>query len=313
MDKLLILFFLFLGITLSGQQIELDIHNTSLEEYLQMEEKLDSYRIPATSNLILLTGEALPIEFIREEKMIPNLYKSYIFKAKDSMMMGMHYRWDERRPGRVEFNFPKNGKFTRAMVERFHHLKKMIIQKYGEPTAEENVGNSIFVGPNDVLSKTEKWHPNDSTEIELSTSIYQFKVGTDTTRQYHKIHLYIRNSKIEKRESRFSKLIMLSNEFLKSLDERDIAKSREFFSDSIHNTFSNKQLVALMDNIDFNREPRLSIADHFGHAGNEVAVLQFTYKDENSYPPDEPFKIIFDIENKIIGIVQISGKVESPN
>jgi len=64
---------LFIGITVFGQEFGFDIHNTSLDEYIKMEEKLGSERIPTTSNHISFSGDAQPIKFKRKEKKISDL------------------------------------------------------------------------------------------------------------------------------------------------------------------------------------------------------------------------------------------------
>ena len=86
--------FLLIGITVFGQDFGFDIHNISLNEYVQMEENLKSERIPTTSNHVSFNGDAQPIKFKRTEKKIADLITYYYFKEKDSTMSSVLYEWD---------------------------------------------------------------------------------------------------------------------------------------------------------------------------------------------------------------------------
>ncbi|MDT0685086.1 hypothetical protein [Autumnicola psychrophila] len=301
--------FLIFGPILFAQEIRLNIHKTSLKQYLQIEKNLDSYRIPVASNSVAFNGQARPIEFIREEKIIPNLFSRYHFKAKDSTMMSVHYDWDEGYPGRVGMHSSKKEAVRRAMVEKFHNLKNKLIQIYGEPIeeVEEEFSNPKWVNPNNILQKIEKWYPNDSTEIELMTRLYKPR-SRDTSKQNQEIHLSIRNSKIETTKASLVHLISLSLDFLHSLNNKDITRSREFFSDSINNNLTDEHLNTLIDKVDFKIESMKTSARHLEMAGQEFAVFELKYKNESSSAPDKMIEIMFNGKKEIVGIRQTGRK-----
>src|SRR5690606_21905674 len=119
--------FLLIGITVFGQDFGFDIHNTSLKEYIQMEEKLGSERIPTTSNHVSFSGEAQPIKFQRKEKIIPDLISYFYFKDKDSSMTKVLYEWDVRHFKKTnELNVKQSKKFQKTLIRKFNELEQKL-------------------------------------------------------------------------------------------------------------------------------------------------------------------------------------------
>ncbi len=307
--------FLLIGIAVFGQEYEFDIQNTSLNEYIQMEEKLGSERIPTTSNHVSFSGEAQPIKFQRKEKTIPDLIAYYYFKDKDSTMSKVLYEWDVRHFKEAnELNVKQSKKFQKALIRKFNELEQKLTELYGEPELEGNLSDLKQANQKGGLKKNDKWFPNDSTEIEMYTVVSNFyeKRGMATTTPTHRIRLYIRNTKKEEKitpkldDKRLDSLKFISNEFLQTLEQKDLVKSKEYLSELILKTVTDEQLNILIDNLDFNRETELIYSGiQAGLDGSVFTMLQFKYKDDVSNPPNEMIKIIFDDKDKIVGIQPI--------
>ncbi len=313
--------FLLIGITVFGQDFGFDIHNTSLKEYIQMEEKLGSERIPTTSNHVSFSGEAQPIKFQRKEKIIPDLISYFYFKDKDSSMTKVLYEWDVRHFKKTnELNVKQSKKFQKTLIRKFNELEKKLTELYGKPQSKGDLSDLKRANEKGGLKKNDKWFPNDSTEIEMYTVVSNFyeKRGMATTAPTHRIRLYIRNNKKEEKiepklsEKKLDNLKAISQEFIQTLRNKDLVKSKEYLSELILKTVTEEQLNILIDNLDFNRETELIYSGiQAGLDGSVFTMLQFKYKDDISNPPNELIKIIFDDKDKVVGIqpIKLQGKV----
>lgn len=316
--NLIALGFLFLTFSISAQEYGFDIHNTSLDQYLQIEKKLKSERIPNTSNHISLNGDAQPIEYKRIEKDIPDLMVYYFFKEKDSTMSYVRYEWDVYNFDQKENN-KKPKKFQKALIEKYNTLEKMITELYGKATIEGSLSDLNQVDKKGGLKKGNTWKPNDSTEIKMYTAISNFyeKQGMVTRNPTHRIRLYVKNTKKEQKsnteldEKTLTTLKIIANEFLQVLGKKNISKSKEYLSDKIRETVTDEQITSLIENLNFERETELIYSGiQLGLDGSVFTMLQYKYKDDCSTPPNELIKIIFDNKNKIIGIQPIKLKAK---
>jgi hypothetical protein len=186
-----------------GQEFNLDIHQTSLKEYLKMEEKLGSEKIAEKTNYTSLNGEAQPITFLRKEKLIPNLIVYYFFKKSDSTMSYLLYEWGVNNFEKKDNN-QKSEQFQKAMVEKYKTLKAYISKEFKQPKVKRNYSNISKLDSVNTFVESALWNPNDSTEIEMYTTVsnYYEQKGVITINPVHRIRLYIRN----KSEIRANKL-----------------------------------------------------------------------------------------------------------
>ena len=323
MRNIFTLGFLFIGITVFGQEFGFDIHNISLDEYIQMEENLGSKRIPTTSNHVSFSGEAQPIKFQRKEKIIPDLITYLYFKEKDSTMTKVLYEWDVRHFKKTnELNVKQSNKFQKALIQKFNDLEQELTELFGKPQSKGDLSDLKKANEKGGLKKNDKWYPNDSTEIEMYTVVSNFyeKRGMATTAPTHRIRLYIRNTKKEEKitpkldEKRLDTLKILSSKFIQTLGQKDLVKSKEYLSELILKTVTDEQLNILIDNLVFDREIELIYSGiQVGLDGSIFTMLQFKYKDDISNPPNEMIKIIFDNKNKVVGIqpIKLQGKVKN--
>jgi len=184
--------FLLIGITVFGQGFGFEIHNTTLNEYIQMEENLESKRISTTSNHVSFSGDAQPIKFQRKEKIIPDLITYLHFKANDSTMSKVLYEWDVRHFD--EQDGKQSKKFQKKLIRKFKKLEKQITKLHGKPKIKGDLSELKKANQKGGLKKNCKWYPDSKTEIEMYivVSNYYKKKGMVTITPTHRIRLYIR-------------------------------------------------------------------------------------------------------------------------
>jgi hypothetical protein len=312
--KNLIIGILFISTSIFGQEFNYDIHNTSLAEYVNLEGKLKSERIPTTSNHISFGGNAQPIKFLRKEKVIPDLTAFYFFKKTDSTMSYVLYEWDVSNFEKQDNN-QKSEKFENALIAKFKELKKNISKDFGHPITKSNYSNLADYEQESFFEENSTWKPNDSTEIELYTvaSNHYEKRGAITINPTHRIRLYIRN-KTKKEETpipkldakKLSELEVIKADFFKALKAKDLPKSKEYLSDLILEKVTDEQINILIDKINFEKETELIYSGiQIGLNGSIFTILQYKYSDDNSSPPSEMIKLIFDDKDKVVGIQPI--------
>ncbi|MEP0005435.1 MAG: hypothetical protein ABJ387_07340 [Balneola sp.] len=310
--KKLIIVFSFLSTSVFGQEFNFDIHNTSLDEYLKMEERLGAEKIPTTSNHVSFSGEAQPIKFLRKEKIIPDLTAFYFFKKADSTMSYVLYEWDVSNFEKQDNN-QKSETFQEALIQKYKDLKKEISSDFGQPTTDSNYSNLADYDQESFFEESSTWIPNDSTEIEMYATVsnYYQKKGLVTINPVHRIRLYIKNKTKGKENPKLDKkklgeLEKIKNDFFNALEAKDLLKSKAFLSDLILEKVTDEQINMLIDNINFEKQTELIYSGiQVGLNGNIFTLLQYKYSDDNSSPPSEMIKLIFDDEDKVAGIQPI--------
>ena len=312
--KYIIIGILFISTSVFGQEFNFDIHNTSLAEYLEMEENLGSEKIPTTSNHVSFGGNAQPIKYLRKEKVIPDLTSFYFFKKADSTMSYVLYEWDVSNFEKQDNN-QKAEKFQKALIAKYKGLKKEISNEFGQPEVKKNYSNISRLDSINTFVESSTWKPNDSTEIEMYTTVsnYYEKKGAMTINPVHRIRLYIKNQSKEKEkeipkldEKKLAELEKIKSDFFTALKARDLPKSKEFLSDLILEKVTDEQINMLIDNINFNKQTELIYSGvQMGFNGSMFTLLQYKYSDDNSSPPNEMIKLIFDDKDKVVGIQPI--------
>ncbi|MCB0537870.1 MAG: hypothetical protein H6571_17930 [Lewinellaceae bacterium] len=310
--KNLIIGILFISTSAVGQEFNFDIHNTSLNEYLKMEEEIRGERIPTTSNHVSFGGNAQPIKFRRKEKIIPDLTAFYFFKKADSTMSYILYEWDVSNFEKKDNN-QKSEKFQKTLIKKYKELKADITEDFGEPKVKKNYSNISQLDSINTFVENSTWIPDDSTEIELyvTASNYFEKKGAMTINPVHRIRLYIRNQPKEKEipkldNKRLVKLEEIKIDFFEALKGRDLPRSKEFLSDLILEKVTDEQINMLIGNINFEKENELIYSGiQIGFGGNVFTLLQYKYSDDKSNPPIEIIKLIFDDKDKVVGIQPI--------
>lgn len=304
-------FGLFLtAMSVFGQEFDFDIHHTTLDEYIRMEEDLGSERLPVTSKHVSLSGDAPPVKFRREEKDIPDALVYYFFKKKDSTMSTIRYEWSIKNFDKASNN-PQDEKTQKSFVKKYRELEKLIDRQYGKGEINGSIGSLEDINTKSGVRQENIWHPDDSTEVKMSIVMSNFyeKKGIITTPTVHRIRLHARAESKEKSnipdltEKRVDSLNIEARNFLKTLKSKDIAGTRKFFSDLIKDKVTNEQMTSLIENIDFDRKIELYYKGaQFGSDGSVYTILQYKYAGDMSNPPRETVKIVFDDKGKIAGV-----------
>jgi hypothetical protein len=309
--------FLLIAITVFGQNYNFDIHNITLVEYLKIEKKFENERIQNKSTYYSGQDIAQPIQFQRKEKTIPDCIVSYQFYKKDSTLTEVKYEWDVSNFEKKDNN-QKSEKFGKEFISKYKKLKKEISKSFGEPKTRNNYSNLAQYEQKSFFEENSTWKPNDSTEIEMYATVsnYYEKKGAMTINPVHRIRLYIKNQSKQKKkeipkldENKLSKLENIKTDFFKVLKLKDLPKSKEYLSEIIKEKVTDEQLNLLIDNIDFERKTELIYSGiQMGFNGNIFTLLQYKYSDDNSNPPNEMIKLIFDEKNKVVGIQPIKNQ-----
>lgn len=310
--KNIIIGFLLISTSVFGQEFNFDIHNTSLDEYLKMEERLGSEKIPTTSNHVSFSGEAQPVKFLRTERIIPDLIAFYFFKKADSTMSYILYEWDISNFEKQDNN-QKSEKFQKALIAKYKELKKYISESFGQPEVKSNYSNFTQYDQKNFFEEKSTWNPNDSTEVELYSiaSNHYEKKGATTINPTHRIRLYLKNQSKEKEIPKLDskKLVELEKikiDFFNALKAKDLTKSKEFLSDLILENVTDEQIKTLIDNINFEKQTELIYSGvQMGSNGSMFTLLQYKYSDDKSSPPSEMIKLIFDEKDKVVGMQPI--------
>ncbi|MCC7520263.1 MAG: hypothetical protein IT220_01390 [Flavobacteriaceae bacterium] len=304
-------FLLLLPIGNFGQEINFNIHQTSLKEYLQIENNIGSKKIPNTSTYYSGKGIAQPIRFEREEKIIPNGIVSYLFHKKDSLLNEIQYEWDVYN-FEDQDNNTKSKEFEDELIKKYQNLKEYISKEFGQPKIQNNFSNLAQYKQENFFEENSDWKPNDSIAIELNICVsnYYRKSGAITINPVHRIRLSIaKKENLSENEipqlgkEKINVLDKLSKDFFKTIKSNDLSKSKEFLSDLIKETLTNDVLIQLNQNVDFEKEMELFYSGvQMNLDGNSYIVLQYKYTEDKSNPPSEMIKIVFDNNHKVVGL-----------
>jgi hypothetical protein len=91
--------------------------------------------------------------------------------------------------------------------------------------------------------------------------------------------------------------------FLSELQSKNFSKAKTYLSAGISNTITDQQFEGLRQNIRF--DDSLIIYFPGTQAGTDHStnrILQYQYKTDQNKPPKELIRVMFDANNKILGI-----------
>lgn len=305
---------IFLGLFLIslpafGQEIDFNIHSTSLSEYLEKEKEAGSEPFQNGTRHLSFSGEGQPLSFRRKEEVIPDLIVSYKFKKKDSALTEILYEWDVRNFEKKKVN-KKSRDFQKALAKKYHSLENRITRQYGQASKLEGDLSDLARAEDEGLQKRTIWNLNDSTEIDLYTVIsnqYE-KQGAITRSPTHRIRLIIRNTRKDDTDkpklskARIDSLDMISRDFLDALRKREDRRVRSYLSEMIVDQVTDRHLDLLVKHTDFTVNWELFYSGvQLRIDGSKLAILQYKNPVDESTPPKEMLKVLFNEENEIIG------------
>lgn len=300
---------IFLGTQTYGQEFIFNIHNSTLDSCLKIEDTIGSELVPTSRNHISSRGEAQPIKFQRLEDSIPNLIVYYKFRELDSTLTSILYEWDVSNFEKQDNN-QKSNEFQKAVIEKYKKLKKVIAKEYGEPKVKRNYSNISRLDSINTFVENSTWNPNDTTEIEMYATVsnYYEKKGAMTINPVHRIRLYVRNEEAKKEppaldKQRQRELEALSIKFLKSIKNSEFDQSKEILANSIRSQATEEVLKQISNSIGDIDDFELSATGiQLGLDGSQYAILNYSRIKDMKNKIVGNFKVIFNNENEIVSV-----------
>ncbi len=306
--SILIAFILMQFYQTFSQEILTEIQGKKIDYFVNIEKKLKSELYDTGQSYLSMDDSAQPIIYKRKEKNIPDLLVQYSFSKKDSIINEVLYEWDVYNFEKKDNN-QKTGKFEKDLVEKYNSLKKIITNKFGQPATKNNYSNLAQYKQTFFFEENSKWKPNDSTEIEMYTTVsnYYKKEGFVTINPTHRIRLYVKTFKKKIEPKLDEKAVFISNQnfenFISKLKENNFAEAKLLLSDVVIQKVTENQLIELQKMIDFdNNLVQFFKGFQMALTGENYLMLQYKYENEISEIPKSIIKVIFDQKNKILGI-----------
>jgi len=303
------LVFMFSSVVFS-QEIDTDIYNKKVSFFVEKEKMLKSQLYDSGVTHVSLDGSAQPIIFRRKEKNIPDLLVEYSFSKKDSILNSVLYEWDVINFEKGDNNV-KTIKFSKAIIEKYNSLLKLISKEFGESKSEGSLEDLSKIDVKGGLKRNDVW-TKDGIEIQMYTAISNFyqKSGIITISPTHRIRLYVRTVKSKEAsevdESRVVASDLIFSKFISALKVDDLKTSKDYLSDFVLETISDDQLVALAKQINFTDKPVIYFKGHYlTTMGEKYLMIQYRYENDTAEVPLKLIKVFFDSDDKIIGIQPI--------
>lgn len=299
-----------------SQDLELNIHNNKLADFLKIEQTFGSQRLENKSHYISNTGIAQPIQFRRKQSGFPDLIVQYFYFQKDSTIDNVMYEWDETNFKEENASMPSYE--IGSFINKSKELYNQIFNKYGLGKSEGNLEDTSKITTGG-FEKTNTWNTTDSTVIELYTILSNkyVKKGAITITPTYRIRLSVRNlaenetkdDVLKPDENKFKELDSVFNSFLSDLKNKNIEKAKLYLSPSILSPATNAQLEILRKNIKFSDGLVVFLSGvQIGLDGSNYIMLQYKYKKDSNMPPKDLIKVAFDKENKIVGIQPLKSQ-----
>jgi hypothetical protein len=313
--RILICFFIIFNFSLSfSQEIYTEIQGKKIGYFVNIEKKIKSELFDTNQTYLSFDDSAQPIIYKRKEVNIPDLLVQYSFSKKDSIINEVLYEWDV-------YNFDKNDnnikseKFNKALIKKYNDLLKDLTNKYGKSVVKGSLDDLNQIESDKGLSREDNWKPNDSLEIKMYTSIsnYYKKEGAVSTNPRHRIRLYIKNIKKKVEPKLDEKTITIANQnfedFMTQLKAGDFIKLKLSISDIAAKNVTDAQLEGLKKMINFDTK----LIPYFKGfqmtmKGENYLMIKYKYENDPNEVPITLVSVIFDKENKILGVQPMTRK-----
>lgn len=309
MKDTLLLAFVIIQFNLAfSQKISIEIQGKKIGYFVDIEKKMKSELFNTNQTYLSMDDSAQPYIYKRKEREIPDLLVEYSFSKKDSIINQVLYEWDVSNFEKKDNNI-KSEKFNKALIKKYEDLLKIITSKYGKSEIEGSLDNLKDIETSRGLKRNDSWKPNDSLTIEMYTAIsnYYKKEGFVTVNPTHRIRLYVRNirKKIEPKlnEGSITKSNLNFQSFIANLKDKNFVSAKSSFSDIIKENITENQLLELRELIHFDNNLVVFFKGfQVLMTGENYLMLQYKYENDESEIPKSIIKVIFDEDNKILGI-----------
>lgn len=294
----------------SGQNLQLDIHAKRLRDFINIEQSLGSKKVKSESSYVSERGIAQPEIYRRKEEKVPDLLSYYFYYEKDSSIKYILYEWDESNFTGFKEDATKTNAEIANFIQKYNQLYAQVAANYGK---SEQTGDLTDISlAQKGMTRTDKWRPNDSTGIEMYTTLsnkYE-KRGMVTANPTYRIRLYVRNTKTTNTEAQMhlsddkvKSLDSTSQAFFSAMKSKNFEQAKGYLSTLISKNVTNAQLEQLSQAVRFGENLELFFKGvQTGLDGSSFYILQYKYTSETNNPPKEMIKMVFDDSNKIAGI-----------
>jgi hypothetical protein len=288
--------------------IELDIHDKKVSYFINLEKKMGGAKFNTGQNYISGGQVAQPEIFTRTEKNIPDLLVYYTFFKTDSTISEILYEWDVKNFDPKDNN-QQSIEFEKNLILKYNQVVDFVSKKYGKSKSEGDLNDLNLINVSKGLQRNDTWQPNDSLKIYSYIDISNFykKDKFVTVNPTHKIRVYVYNLKEEKslklNPTQIKSLDTTFKEFLTLLSADSFEEIKKLFSSKIVKTATNDVLKQVKENLKLEKKLELYMNGmQILQDGNSYPMLQYKYSDDTSSPPKEYIMVLFDDENKILGL-----------
>lgn len=312
MNKIYLLIMFLVGIlACPSQNLEFDIHKNKLADFIRIEDKAGGEKIKNTANHISREGIAQPVIYKRKQDQVPDLFVYYFYFEKDSTISYILYEWDDVNTKGYGERTKKTNDEVKSFITKYKEVCTQLSRLYGMPktkgTLEDPSQN------NHELKRDDLWTPNDSTSIELHTTLSgeRSETASYSVMPTYRIRLYVTDVDTRSANKTFEKpdkKKFMSNDsifrlFVHELKQKNTDAARIYLSDIIRSTVTQDQLSLLGKSVRFEEE-LIIFYTGVQIAGNGVAYLmiQYKYKSDSDSPPKDLIYVLFDDKGKIAGI-----------
>ena len=310
MPKSLILALLLSNSMFSFTQSNLNIHQYKVADFVIAEKESGGELYLKDAQFVSGPGVAQPIIYRRSQQNLPDLLTYFYFYEKDSSVSYILYEWDDQNFSNKRLSDKIPYSKMQSLIDQYHNLHNQLVLKYGEGNYKNEELDSLIIETNGV-SREEVWHPNDSTEIELQMSLsnkYEHH-GAITIAPTAKIRLYIQNVEKSRQGADqnldIAKLAIIDSsyrEFMNDVWLKKTDEAKKILNEAVKEKVSDQQLLEL-GKIIRNEPLEIYLSGYqLMQNGTQAVMLQYKYKAETKTPPRELIKVIFDSNNKILGV-----------
>lgn len=317
MRKIIITFLtasLFWNVGISQDlNIELNIQNKKIDYFRKVEEKLGSKIYNTGETVISDKPVAQPEVYLRKEKYLPNQLVYYTFFKADSTISEIEYEWNVYNFDKSDHNI-QSLDFEKKLIERYNEIVSFISSKYGKSKEEGNLDDLSNINTQNGLRQSDVWQPNDSLKIYsyITISDYYKKGNSFTISPTHIIRLYLDNLKGENQGAInfLPKLNIYEQQFnllLTLLSDNKFAEAKKLFprkaEKSLNDDILNKLKRILVTNDKFEL---FTSGMQMAEDGKMYPMLQYKESSDTNTPPKKLVIVLFDNDNKIIGLKPVA-------
>jgi hypothetical protein len=289
--------------------IELDIHGKKINYFRNLEEELGSTKFNSDQTYISSGNVAQPEIYLRKEKNLPDLLVYYTFFKNDSTISEINYEWDV-------YNFDKKDNntqsldFEKNLIKKYNTIIDEVSAKFGRSKVEGSLDDLSKINSSEGLTRTDTWTPSDTLKIYAYTTISNYfkKDNFVTINPTHRIRLYVYNLKEEEPEKLSAEKLSLLDEkfnsFILLISKDSFEEAQKLFSENIINSVTidvlkqiKQSIIRINAKLDLYMNGMQIMQD-----GNIYPMLQYKFSDDANTPPKEYIMVLFDSDNKIIGL-----------